>query len=168
MLDQITRIILLVDDSSDDVFLFSRLLLKAGVTNPVFPILDSEDALAFFDRAGAPKGGVRIPLVCFLDINMPRVNGFEVLRRIRSKDVFNQMCVVMLSTSADPRDLRMSAQLGAQCHVLKPLSAQTLQEVIGRAVSYSTNSSTNPSETFAFAANQLRGKIPGNTTSAGP
>ena len=80
------------------------------------------------------------PFVCFMDINMPGTNGFEVLRWLRRHDGFASLPVVMLSSTDNSRDLARAAKLGAQCYVTKYPSTSTLSEIVRDAEAYSADS----------------------------
>jgi len=110
--------ILLVDDSPDDVALTLRAFRTNNITNKVDVAPDGEEALKYMLREGErrPK-----PVLILLDINLPKVNGLEVLRRIRADERTRHLPVVMLSTSSEDRDIVQSYDLGANSYVRKPV-----------------------------------------------
>jgi two-component system, response regulator len=111
--------ILLVDDSPDDVALTMRALRKNNITNPVEIASDGEEALRYLladDRADKP-----VPALILLDINLPKINGLEVLRVIRSRDRTRYLPVVVLTTSNEERDIVETYDLGANSFVRKPV-----------------------------------------------
>jgi len=110
--------ILLVDDSPDDVALTLRAFRTNNITNKVDVAPDGEEALKYMLREGErrPK-----PVLILLDINLPKVNGLEVLRRIRADERTRHLPVVMLSTSSEDRDIVESYDLGANSYVRKPV-----------------------------------------------
>lgn len=121
--------ILLVDDSADDVALTLRALRKNNITNVVDVAHDGEEALRYLfpdetgqngqldrrDRAGP------LPALVLLDINMPRVSGLEVLRRIRTNPHTRYLPVVVLTTSSEERDVIETYDLGGNSFVRKPV-----------------------------------------------
>ncbi|HEU4767494.1 MAG TPA: response regulator, partial [Pyrinomonadaceae bacterium] len=96
------RPILLVEDRAIDIDLTRRAFDKRKLLNPLQVARDGEEAIAFFDRweAGEP-----IPICILLDLRMPKVNGLEVLRRLKSHPKFSSIPVVILTTSTEDRDI---------------------------------------------------------------
>jgi CheY-like chemotaxis protein len=128
--------IVVVDDDEGDIFIFRRLLAKAKVDRPFFPLLSPDAFMAWLPTVFEPRRIADRPLVCFLDIKMPGTTGFDVLRWIRRNDNFDTLPVVMLSSSDDPSDLVRAAKLGAQCYLTKYPATATLAEVIGDAAAF--------------------------------
>lgn len=110
--------ILLVDDSPDDVALTLRAFRTNNITNKVDVASDGEEALNYLLRESErrPK-----PVLVLLDINLPKVSGLEVLRRIRTDERTRYLPVVVLSTSSEDRDIVESYNLGANSYVRKPV-----------------------------------------------
>jgi two-component system response regulator len=110
--------ILLVDDSPDDVALTLRAFRANRITNKVDVASDGEEALDYLLRESErrPK-----PVLILLDINLPKVSGLEVLRRIRTDERTRYLPVVVLSTSSEDRDIVESYDLGANSYVRKPV-----------------------------------------------
>lgn len=110
--------ILLVDDSPDDVALTLRAFRTNNITNKVDVAPDGEEALNYLLREGErlPK-----PILILLDINLPKVRGLEVLRRIRADERTRYLPVVVLSTSSEDSDIVASYALGANSYVRKPV-----------------------------------------------
>ena len=112
--------VLIVDDSPDDVRLTLRALKKSGVTNPVDIAADGQEALDYLlptDRTVTPA----LPALILLDINLPKINGLEVLRAIRAHDRTRYLPVVVLTTSNEERDIVETYNLGANSFVRKPV-----------------------------------------------
>ena len=125
------RVILLVDDDPNDIFLMRRLLTKAGVKNPVVSFGDGEELLGFLRPAtqeGAGTPGLRTAIV-FLDLKMPKLDGFEALRWIRMQKVLKDLPVVILSGSEEPRDIKKAKELGATAYLTKHPEVETLVRV---------------------------------------
>jgi hypothetical protein len=110
--------ILLVDDNPMDVDLTVRAFKRGNLANPVQVAHDGEEALAWIPRweAGEPR-----PLVVLLDINMPKVSGLEVTRRIKSHPILRVIPVVMLTTSAVGKDVQTAYRYGANSYIVKPV-----------------------------------------------
>ena len=116
--------ILLVEDNPHDVELTLRLLRASESTLEVDVACDGVEALDYlYQRGGyANRAGV-VPAVILLDLKMPRVNGVEVLREIKSNEKLKTIPVVMLTSSRETQDLQECYQLGANAYVVKPVDA---------------------------------------------
>ncbi|WP_439517930.1 response regulator [Hydrogenophaga sp.] len=111
--------ILLVEDNPMDVDLTLRAFQKRGVAHPIQVARDGEEALAWIPRweAGEPW-----PVVILLDINMPRVNGLEVLHRLKSHAQVCHIPVLMLTSSREDSDLKTAYDLGVNAYIEKPVN----------------------------------------------
>jgi two-component system response regulator len=110
--------ILLVDDNPDDVLLTQRAFTKNHISNEVVVASDGEQALHLLLPA---DGEPTRPAVVLLDIKLPKIDGLEVLRRVRSDDRTRSLPVVVLTTSNEERDIVTSYRLGANSFVRKPV-----------------------------------------------
>lgn len=124
------KVILLVDDNEHDVFLTRRALEKSGITNEVVVADDGQDALDYLFGMGKHQGRdlSRMPAVTFLDLKMPRVDGFEVLKQIRSNPRTRNLPVVMLTASREDQDIRKSYENGCNAFVTKPVDFDRFAE----------------------------------------
>jgi len=121
--------ILLVEDNADDVELTLRVLKHHHIANEVVVARDGEEALAFLfgeDTVFARQ----LPSVVVLDLNMPKVNGLEVLRRIRAEPRTRQLPVVIMTTSSEERDIVASYALGANSYVRKPVEFEEFADAV--------------------------------------
>jgi CheY-like chemotaxis protein len=109
--------ILIVDDDQDQIYLSQRLIEKAGNGFVVVTAPGGREAVAYLTQAC--DGVCLIPVLIFLDIKMPEMDGFEVLRWIRAKEDLAQVRVIILSSSDDPRDAKQAAELGADGYLIK-------------------------------------------------
>lgn len=132
--DDRTLNILLVDDDEVDVMTVKRAFTKANITNPVFVAVDGVEALALL-RNGAIPPGRRIIL---LDLNMPKMNGIEFLRELRSDPVLGPTPVVVLTTSNEDRDRVEAYRLNVAGYLLKPVTFTTFAEVMATLNKYWT------------------------------
>jgi two-component system response regulator len=114
-----TGTILLVEDNPDDVMFTLRAFEKNKISNEVVVAADGEQALEYLLPADEYKA-LR-PALVLLDVNLPKVNGLEVLRRIRSNSRTAGLPVVVLTTSNEERDIVDSYRLGANSFVRKPV-----------------------------------------------
>lgn len=110
--------ILLVEDNPMDVDLTIRAFSYANSTATIVVARDGEEALGFVPRWAA---GEPTPNVILLDLNLPRISGFEVLRLLKSDPVARVIPVVTLSTSRAPQDVRRAYELGANSYVVKAI-----------------------------------------------
>lgn len=122
--------LLIAEDSADDLFLFTRLLKKANVTNPLYVASDGEEAKVLLLRLVRQDATMQAPLVAFVDIKMPRMDGFELVTWIRQQPVLDDVPVVMLSSSSEPRDVSRAAKIGAQFFFTKYPSELTIARVV--------------------------------------
>ena len=127
------RPILLVEDNPMDVDLTLRAFKERKLANPIEVARDGEEALAWIPRweAGAPR-----PIVILLDVNMPKVGGFEVLRELKSHPVLRTIPVVMLTTSSVSQDVQAAYEYGANSYIVKPVDFDKFMEVTAQIEVY--------------------------------
>jgi two-component system, response regulator len=113
--------ILLVEDRDDDVKLTLRAFQKGMIANEVVVVRDGAAALDYLlaERGGSDQ--LELPEVVLLDLNLPKVSGLEVLRRIRADERTRRVPVVILTSSNEERDVLSSYDLGANSFVQKPV-----------------------------------------------
>ena len=125
------RSILLAEDNPKDVELTLTALGEHNLANEVVVARDGEEALDYLLRRG--RFAMRAegnPAVVLLDLKMPRVDGLEVLRRIKSDEVLRNIPVVMLTSSREERDLIESYRLGVNAYVVKPVAFDQFVEAV--------------------------------------
>lgn len=139
-------VILLVDDREDDILLVRRALTKANVTNPVFVVRDGEEALSYLDGTGKYFNRAEYPLpdIMLLDIKMPRMDGFEVLREVRHRREFKAMRIIVLTSSEDVFDVNKAYDLGANSFLVKPLEFENYTAMMRTLSSFWLHQSKNP------------------------
>ncbi|MCV0439238.1 MAG: response regulator [Hydrogenophaga sp.] len=118
--------ILLVEDNPMDLDLTLRAFNKKKFANTIHVARDGEEALAWFPRweAGEP-----LPAVILLDINLPRINGLEVLQQLKAHPRYRRIPVVVLTSSREDRDLKAAYDLGVSSYIEKPVSFNKFIEV---------------------------------------
>jgi two-component system response regulator len=123
--------ILLVEDNPDDVTLTVRAFRKNNISNEMAVACDGEEALRYL-IPDAATGSVTapLPLMVLLDINLPKINGLDVLRSIRSHERTKHLPVVVLTTSSEERDIVESYDLGANSYVRKPVVFESFIDAI--------------------------------------
>ncbi len=127
-----TKTLLLVEDNPDDVQLTLRALKKNNIANEVVIAGDGVEALDYLFGAGKFAGrDTRVmPQVILLDLKMPRMDGLEVLHRIRADERTRLLPVVVLTTSSEDRDCVESYKLGANSYIRKPVDFNQFTEAI--------------------------------------
>ncbi|HVF26077.1 MAG TPA: response regulator [Anaerolineales bacterium] len=122
-MDLESKMILLVEDNPDDEELTVRALKKNHIGNRVFVVRDGAEALDFLfcEGAYAARDPSEMPQVTLLDLKLPKVDGLEVLRRLRADERTNALPVVILTSSTEERDVIDGYQLGANSYVRKPV-----------------------------------------------
>jgi CheY-like chemotaxis protein len=115
--------ILLVEDNPNDVELTLRALQKQNLSTKVFVVKDGAEALDFMFATGAysKRRVEKRPRVVLLDLKLPKVDGIEVLRRIKTDSQTNRIPVVMLTSSQEERDVLDSYNLGVNSYIVKPV-----------------------------------------------
>ncbi len=117
------KAILLVEDNPDDVELTRIAFAEAKVANPVVVVNDGADALDYLFARGkfADRNPDELPSIVLLDLNLPRVDGREVLQAIRAHEKTRSLPVVVLTTSTEPFDVEASYALGVNSYIRKPV-----------------------------------------------
>lgn len=118
--------ILLVEDNPLDLDLTLRAFSAQKLTNPMQIARDGEEALAFIPKweNGEPK-----PVVILLDLKLPKINGLEVLKTIKSHPEYKTIPIVILTTSAESSDVKTAYESGANSYIVKPVDYEKFIEV---------------------------------------
>jgi CheY-like chemotaxis protein len=129
--------ILLAEDNETDAEMTIRALRRKNLANNLVWVKDGAEALDFIFRRGAyasrPEGA---PKLVLLDLKMPKVDGIEVLRQIKSNEQTKTMPVVMLTSSAEERDIVASYAFGVNSYVVKPVEFSSFIEEVAKAGCY--------------------------------
>ena len=129
--------ILLVEDNASDAELAMRALRKGKLANGITWVKDGAEALEFIFRDGAYAGRPdQLPRLILLDLKLPKVDGIEVLRRIKSDERAKTIPVVVLTSSAEERDIVESYKLGVNSYVVKPVEFDQFSETVAKAGYY--------------------------------
>ena len=121
--------ILLVEDNEGDIVLTLKALKEAKLNNEVDVVRDGEAALQFLHKE-SPFENVKTPGLILLDINLPKMDGKEVLAHIKSHEPISLIPVVMLTTSNSEIDILESYQHHANCYITKPVDFAKFMEVV--------------------------------------
>jgi chemotaxis family two-component system response regulator Rcp1 len=121
--------ILLIEDNEGDILLTLEALKEARINNSVDVMKDGERALQFLKKEGE-FSGAQTPGLILLDINLPKIDGIEVLAHIKNDDQLKVVPVVMLTTSNAEKDIMASYGNHANCFITKPVGFQNFMDVI--------------------------------------
>ena len=144
--------ILLAEDSCHDAELTLAALEEQNLAQEVAVVRDGAEALDYLYHRGDFSGVEHVrPVVVILDIKMPRVNGLEVLRQMKSDPDLCCIPVVMLTSSCEERDLQLSYRLGVNAYVVKPVSFQSFLESVRRLVLFWSRLNVPPPDGGAVA-----------------
>lgn len=126
------RIILLVEDNPDDVTLTLKALDKNNVANRVEVVTDGAEALDYLFCAGkfADRDMGVMPAVVLLDLRLPKIDGLEVLKRLRADERTNILPIVILTSSKEEQDMITSYKLGANSYIQKPVDFNRFSEAV--------------------------------------
>ena len=127
--------ILLAEDNDDDILLIRESFAEAKIVNVLNVVKDGEEALAYLRREGGYKDAV-MPGLLLLDINMPKKNGFEVMREIKADPALRHLPVIMLTTSQNEADVVKSYSEGACSYIMKPARFEELSRVLKQFALY--------------------------------
>lgn len=116
------KIILLVEDNPDDEALTLRAFKKNNITNEILVARDGAEALDYLLGSGGSGRAIIEPQVVLLDLKLPKVDGLEVLRRLRAEERTRLLPIVILTSSKEDRDVIESYRLGCNSYVRKPVS----------------------------------------------
>jgi two-component system response regulator len=123
--------ILLIEDNPDDEFLALRALRKNNVANEVVVARDGVEALDYLFAEGSRAGEKRlVPEVILLDLKLPKLDGLEVLRRIRTDERTRRIPTVILTTSDETIDIETSYDLGCNSYIRKPVDFEQFIEAV--------------------------------------
>lgn len=125
--------ILLIDDNDNDAEMAIRSLRKNNVTNNILHLSDGATAIEYIYGTGRFEGrNINIkPKVILLDLKMPRVDGIEVLKKIKSGEDTSTIPVVILTSSKEDPDIKTCYSLGANSYIVKPVNFDAFHKVVG-------------------------------------
>jgi len=126
------KVILLVEDNPDDEMLTLRAMRKNNIANVIIVARDGAEALDYIFRTGEydDRNPAESPQVILLDLNLPKIGGLDVLKRIRADEQTSLFPVVILTSSKEEHDLVESYRLGANSYIRKPVDFNQFSEAI--------------------------------------
>ena len=124
--------ILLVEDNPSDIALTKRAFEKGKIVNNLVVVEDGQDALdyIFCENKYANRDKNQMPALVLLDLKLPKIDGLEVLRRIRAADKIKRLPVIILTSSREEQDLAASYDLGVNSYIRKPVNFYQFAESI--------------------------------------
>ena len=131
----------MVEDRPADLDLTKRAFARRRLLNPFQEARDGEEALAYFERWEA---GEALPVFILLDLKLPKVGGLEVLRRLKEHPTFSTIPVIVLTTSAEDRDITEAYRLGCNSYIVKPVEFDKFMEVAAHVEVYWCAVNTSP------------------------
>lgn len=118
--------IVLIEDNPVDLDLTLRAFKKRKLINPITIARDGEEAMNLFDSWGDQTAK---PVVVLLDLKLPKVNGIDVLKHIRTSEKFAKVPVVVLTSSSEDKDIQTAYDMGANSYIIKPVDFEKFLEV---------------------------------------
>jgi two-component system response regulator len=130
--------IILVEDNPDDAALTIRALKKQNLANRLVHLKDGAEALDFLFATGLYQGRNTdyVPKVILLDLKMPKINGIEVLQKVKSDAIMKTIPVVVLTSSAEDPDIKKCYELGANSYIVKPVEFENFTQKISEIGMY--------------------------------
>ena len=126
--------ILLAEDADTDAEMIMRALRKMNTPTTFVRVRDGVEALEFMFREGSfSSRSIARPRLVMLDLKMPRLGGLDVLRRLKTEDATKAIPVVMLTSSAEERDIVASYQFGANSYLVKPVNFASFTDMVSQA-----------------------------------
>jgi len=136
--------ILLVEDNPADVRLITEVIRDSKIIKECHVVKDGAEALQFLHREGEFEKAP-IPDVILLDLNLPKINGFEVLEELKNNVLLEKIPVIILTSSSNEENIKKCYQLYANCYVVKPTEFNDYEEVIKTIESFWGKIATLPS-----------------------
>lgn len=121
--------ILLVEDNEGDIFLTTEALQESKISNQLSTVRDGWEALQFLEKKGN-YNDVHTPNLILLDVNLPKMNGHEVLVAVKSNENLKHIPVIMLTTSSSEKDVYESYKNYVNCYITKPIDASDFLKVV--------------------------------------
>ncbi len=123
-------VIAIAEDDAGHAALIERNLRRAGIQNELERFADGQEVLDFFFGTSARRRKPDTPYLLLLDIRMPKVDGVEVLARVKADEELRKVPVIMLTTTDDPREIERCHALGCSHYITKPIDYDTFVSVL--------------------------------------
>ncbi|MBW4560141.1 MAG: response regulator [Mojavia pulchra JT2-VF2] len=130
--------LLVVEDSNEDFRMLQRLMRRLAVQNPIYRCTNGDEVLDFLYRNENNENShlPPRPSIILLDLNLPGIDGRDILERLKQDRSFKKIPIVVFTTSSNPKDIELCYQKGANGYLVKPMDAQELQKTIQAFVAY--------------------------------
>ncbi|MBD2611165.1 MAG: response regulator [Nostoc sp. ZfuVER08] len=146
--------LLVVEDSNEDFRMLQRLMRRMSVQNPIHRCTNGDEVIEFLYQQkndtylqGEESCNSQLalrPSVILLDLNLPGIDGRDILARLKQDNTFKEIPVVVFTTSSNPKDIELCYQKGANGYLVKPMDAQELKKTIQAFVDYWLEANTPP------------------------
>lgn len=124
--EQVT--ILMIEDDEGHVKLIEKNLRRAGITNDLKHFADGTEAIQYF--FGTDNSWENLPLLTLLDLNLPGIDGYEILRRLKTNVKTQKIPIIILTTTDNPREIEKCYELGCNVYMTKPVEYEAFAESI--------------------------------------
>lgn len=121
--------LLVIEDSDEDFAAFERIARRSSIQNPIYRCSEGDEALAFLRQIALAESESR-PSMILLDLNLPGMDGREVLRQIKQDETLKTIPVVVFTTSSNPRDVEICYRQGVNGYLIKPIDVVQLKRTI--------------------------------------
>ncbi len=122
--------ILIVEDSEGDILLITEALEEGKVSNDITILKDGWEAVQYLEKKGKYSNEKDLPNLILLDVNLPKLNGHEVLTKIKNNEDLKHIPIVMLTTSSSEVDIYKAYKNHANCYITKPVDVKKFVEVV--------------------------------------
>lgn len=136
------RFILIAEDDADDRYLMKTALEETGITEVVEYVENGVEVMSFLESINEENGELNYPQFILLDLNMPKMDGREVLKKIKSNDSFRKIPVIVFSTTKNQLEVKRCYDLGANTYIVKPVTYDSLVDTIREICTYWFNTAT--------------------------
>lgn len=128
--------ILVAEDDADDRYLMKTALAETGITEEVKYVENGVEVINYLESISEENGETNYPKFILLDLNMPKMDGREVLKMVKSNDLYRKIPVIVFSTTKNQLEVKRCYDLGANTYIVKPVSYDTLVATIREICTY--------------------------------
>lgn len=143
-------VLLVVEDSNDDFRMLKRLLRRMEVQIPIHRCINGDAALEFLHQMDSEQSTVPKPSIILLDLNLPGIDGRDVLEQVKQNQSLREIPVVVFTTSSSPQDIKFCYQKGANGYLIKPMDVTQLEKTVQAFVEYWLETNTPPDANPSF------------------
>jgi CheY-like chemotaxis protein len=125
--------IIIAEDDDGHALLIKRNLIRSGIANPILHFRDGEEVTNFFFKDPPPYlDDPEMNYIILLDIKMPKIDGIEVLERLKKDEELKKIPVIMITTTDNPKEIEICHKLGCNSYIVKPIDYEKFIEVVKR------------------------------------